>query len=127
MRSLILALVLGLRTHHPPLGQDVTTVVQAVAKGTSCQRSEGFAQLDCEYRVGKGLYFSIAGVGRDDAAVTFFKVDWDADYYATVGVGRGHQCVIVKAGAKTRFPLAMAFVSPRSGKVFDNWQACDSA
>lgn len=127
MRSLLLALVLGLHTNHYPLGQGGNPVVQAVARGTSCKRSEGSAQLDCEYHVGKGLYFAIAGVGRDDAAITFFKVDWDADYYATVGVGRGHQCVIVKAGAKTRFPLAMAFVSPRSGKVLDNWQSCDKA
>lgn len=127
MLSLYLALALGLQMNQPWPGQTANPVVTAVAKGTSCKRSEIAAQLDCEYHVGKGLHFAIAGVGRDDAAVTFFKVDWDADYYATVGVGRGHQCVIVKAGEKTAFPFAMAFVSPKSGKVFATWQSCDQA
>lgn len=95
----------------------------AVVKGMSCkQQSSG--QLDCEYSVGRSLRFAIAGVGQSDAAVTFYKVDWDGDYFASVGVSRG--CVIVKPASSNRLgSTAMAFVSSRTGKVFRDIRACE--
>jgi hypothetical protein len=58
--------------------------------------------------------------------VTFYKVDWDGDLYATYGVGHG--CVIVKRGKQlaAEYPLefAVAFVSPRNGKVYRTWPDC---
>jgi len=101
--------------------------VQAVVAGMSCKQQERVQQLDCEYRVGMSLRFAIAGVGQPDAAVTFFKVDWDADYYASVGLAAGHRCVIVKPGAKAFDRLQMAFVAPENGKVYGDWQSCARA
>ena len=55
----------------------------AIVKGMACkQQSSG--EMDCAYDVGKSLRFAIAGVGQPDAAVTFYKVDHDDDYYAGV-------------------------------------------
>lgn len=94
----------------------------ATVAGRNCR--DFHQQLSCEYRVGKSLHFEIAGIGDPDTAVTFYKVDWDGDYYATWGLLHG--CVIVKAGAKARdpSPVNTAFVSPLNGKVYRTWQAC---
>jgi hypothetical protein len=83
--------------------------------------------MDCEYEVGKSLRFVISGVGQPDAAITFFKVNHEDDYYA--GVTALHGCVVVKpvksdgADSVARF----AFVSPRDGKTYRDWQSCHRA
>ncbi|MHB1069388.1 MAG: hypothetical protein ACYC1W_05975 [Gemmatimonadaceae bacterium] len=90
--------------------------------------------MDCEYRVGTSLHFTIAGVGQDDAGVTFHRVDWNQDFYPTFGIGHG--CVVIKQGKARLERLAkmgdlsgldMAFVSPRNGKVYDTWTECAEA
>jgi hypothetical protein len=53
----------------------------AVSAGRKC--SDENQQLSCEYSVGKSLRFAVVGIGVPDTAVTFFKSDWDGDYYAT--------------------------------------------
>jgi hypothetical protein len=96
---------------------------EAVVSGMRCtQQSSG--QVDCDFRVGRSLHFSIAGVGQEDAAVTFYKVDWDGDYYASVGMLHG--CVIVKAAHPTEAdgPDIFAFVSPTTGRVYRDWPSC---
>jgi hypothetical protein len=98
----------------------------AVVQGMSCrQRQSG--QMDCEYLVGKSLRFVISGVSQADATVTFYKVDSEQDYYA--GVTALHGCVVVKparnAGADT--VSHFAFVSPRDGKAYRDWQNCHKA
>ena len=108
----------------------------AVLRGTSCKQSQpapGEAQLDCDYHVGDGLAFVIAGVGEPDAAITVTKASgYEADYYLTFGVLHG--CVIVKPGAKaTKAAFRdhvlpdMAFVSPKTGKVYTTWRDCQQA
>lgn len=77
--------------------------------------------------MGKDLHFAIAGVGEADGTVTFYKVNKDGDFYASFGLQ--HQCVIVKTGAKPPkgvSPLALAFVSPKNGKVYRTWDECQS-
>ena len=98
----------------------------AIIKGMACkQRLSG--AMDCEYEVGKALRFVISGVGQPDAAVTFFKVDRDEDYYA--GVTALHGCVVVKPAKTTGADsvATFAFVSPRDGKVYRDWQNCHKA
>lgn len=94
----------------------------AVVAARKC--SDENQQLVCEYRVGKSLRFAVVAIGMPDTAVTFFKSDWDGDYYATFGLMHG--CVIVKPGAKsaaTGLPR-FAFVSSRNGKVYASWETC---
>jgi hypothetical protein len=108
---------------------------EAVVKGMSCkqQTSLSVTQLDCEYRVGRSLEFVIAGVGQRDAAITIVRSSgYEADYYASIGVAHG--CVIVKPGTLAReaafrrgLDADMAFVSPKTGKVYKAWQDCDRA
>jgi len=96
--------------------------VDAVSTGRKC--SDENQQLVCEFRVGKSLRFAVVGIGMPDAAVTFFKSDYDGDYYATYGLMHG--CVIVKPGAKsaTTTIAVFAFVSPKNGKVYSTWETC---
>jgi hypothetical protein len=117
-----LMLLIGVMAASP---QPTNSTYDAVVAGMSCkQQSSG--QLDCDFRVGKSLRFTIAGVGLDDAAITFFKVDFDGDYFATVGVQHG--CVVIKPAKPTRGSgLHYAFVSPRDGKVYRDWPTCSKA
>ena len=107
---------------------------EAVVKGMNCkqqQTSLSVTQLDCEYRVGRSLEFVIAGVGEREAAITVVRSSgYEADYYASIGVAHG--CVIVKPGTLAReaafrrgMDADMAFVSPKTGKVYKDWQACE--
>lgn len=94
-----------------------------VVSGRKCQESTWVAQqLDCEYQIGKDLSITVGGIGEDDTAVTFNKVDSHGDYYATFGLM--HSCVIVKPGLKTKHFFDFAFISPRTGKVFRSWREC---
>ena len=105
-----------------------------VLAGKRCQTGTWDQTLSCEYVVGTGLAFAIAGIGQPDAVVTFMKSSFDGDFYATFGLLHG--CVIVKCGAagvnsEHAFQpggLAdYAFVSPRNGKVYKRWDECKAA
>ena len=95
-------------------------------KGKTCaeQRSQ---QTNCDYKIGSDFWLSIAGVGSKDAGITFMKSDFNGNYYGTVGVAHG--CVIVKTGTAhtAQNPLDLAFVSPRNGKVYQDWPSCHDA
>lgn len=119
----VMALLAGLIC--PPLQGDPNPTYDAVVRGMVCTQQPN-GQLDCEYKVGRSLRFAIAGVGQDDAAITFFKVDFDGDYYASVGVLHG--CVVVKPSHPTvEEGIQLAFVSPRNGKVYKDWRSCSKA
>jgi hypothetical protein len=94
----------------------------AVSAGRKC--GDENQQLVCEYRVGKSLRFVVVGIGQPDTGITFYKADWDGDYYATYGLMHG--CVIVKPGARaaTSTLPSFAFVSPKNGKVYPSWESC---
>jgi hypothetical protein len=97
----------------------------AVVKGMRCAQQRS-GQMDCEYHVGRTLRLEIAGVGQLEAAITFYKVDFDGDFYASVGVKHG--CVIVKPANLPPEQLAQfAFISPKNGKVYRDWPACSTA
>ena len=53
------------------VSQDRLRVVRAVIAGMECKQTGASAQLNCEYSVGKDLRFAIAGVGQEDAGITF--------------------------------------------------------
>lgn len=99
---------------------------ERIVKGKSCyeQRSQ---QLNCDYKIGNDFWVSIAAVGSKDAGITFMKSDFNGKFYGTVGVAHG--CVIVNTGAATTIqnPLDLAFVSPKNGKVYQDWPSCQDA
>ena len=118
------------------IAQPASVTYDAVVRGMTCKQSTvptSGDQLNCEYRVGQGLEFVIAGVGQPDAAITFVKVSgYDADFYASVGIMHG--CVILKPGTRTNERTlssgalpGMAFVSPKTGKVYRTWEECGQA
>ena len=94
-----------------------------VVAGMQCKQNS-FGSLECDYHVGRSLHFGVVGVGDKDAAITFYASSFNGDYYASVGVLHG--CVIVKPGKAIRGSAALdfAFVSPRNGKVYADWQSC---
>jgi hypothetical protein len=107
-------------------------VVKAVVAGKHCYIGtnvpSGTPRVDCEFRAGKSLHFVIVAVGQADVVVTVFKADMDGDYY--LSLGGLHKCVTINPGVKSmglNMGFAHAFVSPRTGKVFDDWRACDAA
>ncbi|HEX2779207.1 MAG TPA: hypothetical protein VHM30_06900 [Gemmatimonadaceae bacterium] len=126
-------LLVSLILSATPAAAQLQPTYDAVVRGTSCKQSmpaPGKSQRDCEYQVGDGLAFVIAGVGRADAAITVTKASgYDTDYYVTFGMRHG--CVVVNPGTKaTRAALRsgvrpdIAFVSPKTGKVYTTSQAC---
>ena len=79
--------------------------------------------MNCEYRVGKSLRFSIAGVGQRDVVINFLKVDADEEYVASVAPLHG--CVVVRpTDAKADSTTNLAFVSPQDGRIYHNWNTC---
>jgi hypothetical protein len=135
MKRVIAALTLAaLASSTEAGGQSEGPTYRAVVRGMTCKQSAVVrGQLDCDYRVGTAVHFIIVGVGQPDAAITFLSAaGYDADYYVTYGVLHG--CVIVKPGGKTTQSRnasdevpEMAFVSPKSGKVYPSWQTCREA
>lgn len=109
-----------------------TPTYDLVVAGMTCKQSplSNERQLDCYYRIGRGLAFTIAGVGQLDAAITVEKAEgFDSDYYFTFGMMHG--CVVIKPGQKTNDAALkagklpdMAFVSPKTGKVYRTWKEC---
>ena len=96
----------------------------AVVQGMSC-RQQTSGRLDCEYKVGKSLWFLVAGVGQQDVMVNFFKVNADEDFVASISPLHG--CVVVKpSGGRTDSTATLAFVSPVDGKIYRNWNTCAS-
>ena len=105
-------------------GQVSASTFDATVAGMKCEQNP-VDSLECDYRVGKSLHFGVIGVGDPDAAITFYSVSMDGDYYASVGVAHG--CVVVKPGKLTALGAGFAFVSPRDGKVYHDWQTCKQA
>ena len=94
----------------------------AVVQGMACKQQPS-GRMDCEYKVGKSLRFTIAGVGQSDVVVNFFKVDVDQDYFASVAPLHG--CVVIRpAAARSDTTSHVAFVSPQDGKIYRNWNTC---
>jgi hypothetical protein len=107
---------------------------ELVLAGKKCETSTWDQTLSCEYAVGTGLKFVIAGIGQPDTAVAFMKSSFDEDFYASFGLLHG--CVIVNRGNKgvgRDDPMQpggfadYAFVSPKNGKVYKRWDQCQAA
>jgi hypothetical protein len=106
---------------------------EIVLSGKACKTAIT-QSLSCEYRVGNGLHFSVDGIGQPDTGITFKKSSIVGDFYATYGLLHG--CVIIKRGPKgitspnvhgSGSFTDFAFVSPKNGKVYKNWEECKSA
>jgi hypothetical protein len=107
---------------------------ELVLAGKECKTGTWDQTLSCEYKVGSGLKFVIAGIGQPDTAVTFMKSSFEGDFYASFGLLHG--CVIIQRGDKgveDDDPMQpggfadYAFVSPRNGKVYQRWDQCKAA
>lgn len=107
------------------------TPFEATTRGTSCgSTSQG--SLECKYKVGRDLEFSIAAVGQSDAGISFTRSSYTGDYYAPFGVQHG--CVIIAYGQRGlkearilsgthsfhRAPVASTVCGPNA-KVSDAW------
>lgn len=99
---------------------------QAQADPSLVQILEATKECDetqCTFRAGKDLQFTISGIGKLSGGIVFERSFHEGDYYASIGLLHG--CVIVHNGkAKPPILTEIAFVSPRSGKVYLSWQEC---
>jgi hypothetical protein len=119
-------LVLGLLVVAGRAGAQTAAAVpnrtyDTVVEGMTC-RQQTTGRLDCAYVVGESLRFSIAGVGQEDAVINFARVDSTGGFVA--GFSALHGCVVVKPAAAGDTSAALAFVSPRDGRVYRVWQHC---
>lgn len=107
-------------------GEKPSSIFDEVTQARECAPSSAdVRQVNCRFKV-RDLDFEIAGVGAADAGVVFYKSDYDGDFYA--GVGRAHDCVLVKPGAKNKSPIfEMVFVSVVDGRVYRSIHECRSA
>jgi hypothetical protein len=65
------------------VGQGRTTR-DAVVAGMKCvPNSRG--DMECDYRVGRSLHFSVVRVGTPDASIYFYAASFEGDYFAVVG------------------------------------------
>jgi hypothetical protein len=93
----------------------------AVIEGMTC-RQQANGRLDCAYSIGESLRFTVAGVGQEDAVVSFAQVDSTKGFVAAYSTLHG--CVVVKPAAAGDSSVALAFISPRDGRVYRIWQHC---
>jgi hypothetical protein len=115
---------------HAPLREgDTASTFDIVADSVECDHADDEGAINCDYRAGRSLHLTIAGVGDDQVTVTFMKTNFDSAFHASFGVQHG--CVIVKrnpavgGGPKYRNPLLdVAFISPRTGLVYPERNAC---
>jgi hypothetical protein len=134
MRWIYSCLVIMVACRAATPNQSAASTYDAVIAGTSCTNETvtSTAQRTCTYRVGDDLEFVIAGVGNRDAGMTVLRVNgYAGDYYATMGAGGTHGCIIVKPGegrpaGHGTDPWDLAFVSPVNGQVYHTWQECPS-
>jgi hypothetical protein len=70
--------------------------------------------------VGHDLEIWVVGIGLPDTAVTFARSNFEGDFYATFGMK--HLCVTIKSGKDLL--QGFAFISPRNGKVYKDWETC---
>ena len=115
--------------HSPLRSGDTASTFDIVKDSTECEQTDGGKAIQCDYRAGRSLHISITGVGADYATVTFIRANFDSGFYASYSVRHG--CVIVKRnaavseGPKYRNPLLdLAFISPKTGVVYPDWNAC---
>lgn len=104
-------------------------ILELVRSGTTCVGARN-GLLNCRYRVGRDLEFSIEEVGSNFAGISFSRSDDRGDYYARFGVAHG--CVFISAGhtAPDRVkydPREHAFVSPKNGRSYETWEDCKAA
>lgn len=108
---------------------EAQTAFEATSKGARCTQNSQGTRL-CRFEVGADLIVSITAVGEPDAGISFLRSNIEGDFFARTAIQ--HHCVIVSAGMKA--PNAakapggdLAFVSPRTGRVYRTWQECETA
>jgi hypothetical protein len=96
------------------------TLVQRLEASKDCDAHE------CTYRAGNDLKFTIVSIGEANAAITFERSSFDGYYWANFLTESG--CVVVLPG-KAAPPMLdeVAFVSPKTGKVYSTRQECKRA
>jgi hypothetical protein len=95
LRALAVAALCGIS--GPTLSGELSSY-ELVLAGKKCETGTWAQTLSCEYTVGTGLKFVVAGIGQPDTAVAFMKSSSDGDFYASFGLLHG--CVIVQRGRK---------------------------
>lgn len=98
--------------------------------GKSCSENQSGTSVDCDFKVGQDLQFSIIGIGQPDVRVVFSNSSMGGDYYATFSVLEG--CVVVKHGKKgvssaqelLKVMNDVAHVSPKDANVYRTWEEC---
>ena len=125
LKSQLLVMVALLAAPPSHITVQARTTYDDVVAGMRCSQNRN-GDLECDYRVGRSLHFAIVAPGKPDGSIYFYSASFEGDYFAVVSISPGHGCVVVRPGksANQGRQLDLAFVSPRSGKVYRTWQDC---
>lgn len=100
---------------------NATDTFEKLAKGKSCNTGSN-QKIDCNYKIGSSFWLQIIGVGEPDATIVFMKSDYQGAYHARIG--KIHACVIVQPKFKAENVLDVAFISPKTGKIYKTVDDC---
>lgn len=101
----------------------------ASAKPTLAQRldaTKACSPTECTFREGRDLQITLSGLGEPNGGIVFEKSSFEGDYYASIGLAHG--CVIVQNGKARKTDLTeVAFIHPRTAKVYESWKECKAS
>ena len=97
---------------------------ELVVAGAECKQDLN-NWLNCNYKVGQNLKFSIKDAGGSDQVISFNHSDINDDYAAVMYFG----CIVVIPGhaTKNHGKDDNVYVSPKNGRVYQTRQECQSA
>jgi hypothetical protein len=115
----VLLFITGTRIAH------AGPVHDAVLEGKSCVERAS-QQRDCEYKIGKEFWLSIAAVGTPMVTAHFMTSNFEGSYYASFLSGSG--CVMISKGSRSvenADVLDLAYISLKSGNVYVDVADCE--
>lgn len=97
---------------------------ELVVAGAECKQDLN-NWLNCNYKVGHNLKFSIKDAGGSDQVIAFNHSDINDDYAAVMYFG----CIVVIPGKATKNHGIddNIYVSPKNGRVYRTRQECQAA
>ncbi|MEN6438606.1 MAG: hypothetical protein ABFD97_08485 [Syntrophobacter sp.] len=131
--TLLLATLLVLLPVLPVAAQGsdpISPACELASSGKSCSENQSGTSVDCDFKVGQDLQFSIVGIGQPDVKVIFSNSSINGDYYASFSILEG--CVVVKHGKKgvsspqelRKIMNDVAHISPKDANVYKTWEEC---
>jgi hypothetical protein len=105
---------------------DEQSTYERVLLGKKCDSEITRAQnFYCAYAIGDGFLIHISDIGKPGSTILFTNSNNKGDFFAAFQMRTG--CVVVSPGQANeslRNKLGYAWISPKTGKVYDDAREC---